>query len=609
MWDVTINVWIISDNLKRHLKDAPCVSALQYWARSGNRDSANISDQRGDERGLKPLYGLSHGSDPGTDATDETDMTDEEDIDVISLASGPSSPVTQKLGSVQVPNGPRRSLRQQPGIGEEDDGDHTEEDVLDMWLKPASNTVSVGPDDWNSVARSHSRPSQPDAMIWNHSEVDRAARTAQPAAIRRQPELEASLACGTLSRLDLSDHPDVFQQLCIRAYMRNFHPIFPFLHASTLQSSSVLRPVIAAVGSISSNSPNILGQGRQLLEAARRAIIAEFDRPVQGSPEAVTTLLQAAVLVQCSILFSEVTMQLKDAYKLHGLVVACAQQFKLFDTSNSSGVRGSVYSTKYTSTWKRWYTSEETIRTMLMLYILDAELSITQGHKPLLDHGPAKVPQALSDTLFLATTAENWLVLYDEDEASQKSCLTAYCKLESIAAAIFEARIDDLLTEQRTLRIEKRLQELYTEYLSDTKFQSNDKMGLILLWHLCFLSLSTTSSVLNRTLSHNLSELDKADQDYILDWSRSTAGQRSMLHALAIKQIVVESPMIQEPPLHFPQAVFVAALCIFCFIKFGSFPIDDLAKSELASISYPELEMAGVGATQLVDGLDLSTLR
>lgn len=78
-----------------------------------------------------------------------------------------------------------------------------------------------------------------------------------------------------------------------------------------------------------------------------------------------------------------------------------------------------------------------------------------------------------------------------------------------------------------------------------------------------------------------------------------------MLHALAIKQIVVKWPLVQEPPLHFPQVVFLAGLCMYCFVRFGSFQIEDSNGSSFVAAEFPELELDRMDVSSALTELSL----
>lgn len=361
--------------------------------------------------------------------------------------------------------------------------------------------------------------------------------------------------------LDLAPYSDTFLQLCAQVYFRNLHPLFPFLHTNTIRSSKPLLPVIAAVGILSSNSLKILAQGRQLLQLVHNTVQARFDHSVKENSGTASELLQAAVLLLCTVLVSDAQTQFRDAYKLYGIITAHAQKSGLFSARHPSKSGKNVSFRRQTHNWKTWCATEEKFRAILMLYVFDAELLITQGHETLLDHGPTKVPQASSDSLFSAASLEEWTVLYRQENTPQPSCLTAYSRLGSIGAAICEAHVNHTMTTERIHRLEKRLQDLYVDFLESPAESPSDVMGLKLLWHASFISLCTDPQVLNKALIEDVSQLDDRRQRYVREWSSSTAGQGSVLHALVIKQIMIKWPILQEPPLHFPQVVFLAGSC------------------------------------------------
>lgn len=560
-------------------------------------------------------------------------------VDVISLSSE-TSPVFQTQEQTSIKHDDSRpatkGLKAAADEEEENDAEHTDEDILGMWLKPSTVSQSAG------LGRSAQKNefSSPAPMVWS-SNVHARGRSVQsgrkrsrseflgqeheagmpnskrefsrivedarepPTEERRDETHSKDSACSILHQLDLSPHPEPFLQYCVRAYTRNFEPTFPFLHTNTIRSSKTLLPVIAAVGCHSLSPPKLLEQGQSLLEQVRRSIMAEFERTVRGTPKMVVRLIQAAVLVQCIALFSPIQTQISEAYILHTKIVACAQRFGLFETKHPRKSGSNNPSVKQTDEWNKWCATEETIRTVLMLYILDSEFLASHGQKRVLDRDLLKEMQASSDAIFESSSLESWASLYHQKLASDQSCLTAYAKLGGIAAAISEAWINNVLSSQRANRFEARLCDLLIELVGDDAGESMPNPGLNLLWHAAFISLYTPFKLLEKVSSPGLECLSEEEQQHLQQWSKSTAGQRSILHALAIKQILAGPPFIQVLPLHLSQAAVTAGLCFFCFIKYGSFPVDDLARADFTSIDYPELELIDFDAALHVAELDL----
>lgn len=89
------------------------------------------------EQDSGPFYGTDGESGSETDQTDDI-----ETIDMVSLGSGPDSPVAKKQQASAAQNDLGYGSGGRGSLAQPEDGDHTDEDVLDMWLKP-STTASL----------------------------------------------------------------------------------------------------------------------------------------------------------------------------------------------------------------------------------------------------------------------------------------------------------------------------------------------------------------------------------------------------------------------------------------------------------------------------------
>lgn len=102
-----------------------------------------------------------------------------------------------------------------------------------------------------------------------------------------------------------------------------------------------------------------------------------------------------------------------------------------------------------------------------------------------------------------------------------------------------------------------------------------------------------------------MSKLDEADRDYTVKWALSSAGQRCVLHVVAIKQFMDDMPASNIQPLHVPRTLLFAAVCLLCFVKYGSFDVEQL---EISCSQEPPLQHLGqirVSPGLLLADLDL----
>jgi len=292
-----------------------------------------------------------------------------------------------------------------------------------------------------------------------------------------------------------------------------------------------------------------------------------------------TSLIQAALLLQNCALLSGADSYLSDAGQMQNRAVKCAASIKLHETQHRTKHLGLSKAFDCYSSWQSWLSTEEKIRTVLALYYQDAELATVYHRPPLLDHGPSKVSQAAPDHVFTAPFSGYGSTSSNFTHMSNGSSWSLCTELTSIIASITEARLQKKLSLQRVERFENALQVLYHELLRVIANDCDDLLALRVLWHSAFLPLYTSFSVIRKCLSQDMSKLDEADRDYITEWATSSAGQRCVLHAVAIKQFIEDMPASNVQPLHVPRTVLFAAVSLICFIRYGSFDVKRLEES------------------------------
>ena len=118
--------------------------------------------------------------------------------------------------------------------------------------------------------------------------------------------------------------------------------------------------------------------------------------------------IQATVMVQtCALLLGD-DKYMSEATDTHQIMLKQAQSINLFDTKPTSELRLPRADQDRNMEWQEWIRSEERIRTVVVLYIRDAELSAICQTVPVLNHGSSNIPRAASDELFFSDTLQSW---------------------------------------------------------------------------------------------------------------------------------------------------------------------------------------------------------
>ena len=180
-------------------------------------------------------------------------------------------------------------------------------------------------------------------------------------------------------------------------------------------------------------------------------------------------------------------------------------------------------------------------------------------------------------------------------------------KLQGVIAAIAEARMKRTLDQGRIERLERVLHRVYAELLMPTLSATLDELGLQLLWHSAWISLYTSFDVLEKAVTHDLDQLGEIERLDLKDWATSSAAQRCVLHAAAIKEMAEQHRSMEAAPSYGPRVLYLAALCILVVTRYGSLDTEQSIMKEATVLEFPEFSQAGLSIPNLLHELDVAT--
>ena len=191
-------------------------------------------------------------------------------------------------------------------------------------------------------------------------------------------------------------------EICVRAYARHVHPVFPIVHTSTLRSNkqSPVYYAAATIGSMTISSSGIQKRRDRLYQEVRDNLMAVAEAEHELSLQEAFEWLRAGILLRFAALVSADPNFPSGAMESHILLVRWAQRFKLLKMKNRVKVRSHGSLAQHRSAWQTWIQYEEQARTILALYVQDTELTLAHQSQPLLDHRSSVLPQVASDELF-----------------------------------------------------------------------------------------------------------------------------------------------------------------------------------------------------------------
>ncbi len=289
------------------------------------------------------------------------------------------------------------------------------------------------------------------------------------------------------------------------------------------------------------------------------------------------------------------------AESFHGTIIAWVRQAGMFQVQSSlarfnPGVNHDDAALE--STWKSWTQAEEAIRVVLALRIHDSEFAAIFHHEPLLRHYAKKLPQCCPDESFNANTALKWRDVMVKMQqhgcrpdqqplmSRSQSCddsaavemmplhqafIHCYALLAGLVAEICELRCgemgDEALDKYRGLLM--AWQQANSTSSNSRENSNRDDNHLMVLWHEAFMFLYLDMDLLERFLGRDGTS-STADQDAacIRDWVASPQGSLCAMHAMLVYKRLETLPIITEPGIHVPKALFYAGLVIYTHVKF-----------------------------------------
>jgi len=386
-----------------------------------------------------------------------------------------------------------------------------------------------------------------------------------------------------------------FLNLCLRAYFKSFHPVFPIIHAATFRPSktnAVLVLSMCSIGSLMTGHPRALQRGIQLFERLNKAILSNWETLICKGPDEHMALVQAALLGQSFGMLSGQAKHLVLVDTFHGTIVAWARRAKLFQKRSRQPTHQDLE-----GEWREWARGEERSRFALAVRIHDAEIASTLHHETMLPLVPKEMIVTHGDALFFAANPQDWKALHGDNLAHtgaltpDVSCgyatldalharllsipmyhhFSIYSALEDILSAIIEARTNETLETGYIHEIHFCLMAFRKHYRQSPSASKTEALqgGIIILWHFLFISLHADSDMLEKSIGRDGPEPNPSDLAKTREWARSADGKRTAAHAIMIKKNLEHFPLTSEPAIHVPRAMFASAICLFCYSKYG----------------------------------------
>jgi hypothetical protein len=221
---------------------------------------------------------------------------------------------------------------------------------------------------------------------------------------------------------------------------------------------------------------------------------------------------------------------------------------------------------------------------------------------------------AADEDVFNAPNASRWMARILSKSSTRetqlptpidaKSQFSFYVTLQDIHAMICESQSRELLTanSQHLKRLSNDLINWHRRFEDERSIATDsDSFDLIILWHTAFMNLLVDFNKLERGLGRDGLHIPSLESDiaYAVNWSKSTAADRCILHAFAIQNALSHMRLKTEPAIHVPHCAFLAGITAYSCLRFRRPamlarhpPHQDPSSSRLLS-DFPEFNFHG----------------
>lgn len=441
-----------------------------------------------------------------------------------------------------------------------------------------------------------------------------------------------------------------YLNLCLQLYFTHFHPIFPVVHAGTFRPRSwniLLTISMCSIGSLFIGSPEATAQGHQLYGRLNKAILASWENHLSEPKQSTLPIVQAAMLGQTFGLLSGKSGDRFMTEMFQGTLLVWARKLNAFRMTEQEVLKTRLTGTALSHAWRAWARDEECRRLGLALYIHDTETAGLFLRDPLLRHQHTTYSLCSTDSVFEASTAEEWHRRYlrdssrsgkmspmtiaewiqrkhdDEIEDPLSSCIAsssfvAYAILANLGAQGMELVRLEVPPSTDLEANAHALARWYSNYVCKIHDGSADPQCLRVLCHHYSMLLYADMASLETAMGHH-----SKPEDIVVaqDWATSPRASCAMLHASLLQKHAAEMKLGTVPPIHLPRAVFSAGLVFTAFNRFSSpartVELMSQHKSEILNMPGAAAFAQGIGqqpaqmACELCDNLTrrLPTLR
>lgn len=404
----------------------------------------------------------------------------------------------------------------------------------------------------------------------------------------------------------------VFLDAALHMFFERFVPTFPVLHRATFVFKECTHPLLLnaiAIGSLYMGPKSALAKGEALWRLAQMAATTSWQSIMKHrAPYDACNgfqLVTAALLGQVYASLSRNRGLRTTSQIFHGLAFYWARHCGMTDvepfTSQDLPAPDAPEGVKMHK-WRTWVARETQRRVILALYILDGQIAQMSGDPTSVRHASNQLTQPSSEAAFAAETVNEWIVQM-QNEPDQRasfrdifrslfprtsilpapdrlySAFSCRVVLEGLQSLVSECDEKDgaAIGVPTRSEIRRALAQFHGSISANPQNSAVETMEILLRWHAICLDAAMDSSLLCRYVCsrHNVVQhiygggrRVKPNLDLIA-WCNTDDARRTLLHAVAIHDIVEQLPRGRAHAVHMPTSLFAAATVYSVFSLVG----------------------------------------
>lgn len=427
-------------------------------------------------------------------------------------------------------------------------------------------------------------------------------------AVHNVSQMVASLSSTVTAAVDATSLTSVFLDECLHMFFVRFIPTFPVLHRATFvfrESSQPLLLNAMAIGSLYLGPKASVAKGEALWRLAHIAIATSWESLIthRGSYDACqgVQLVLTALLAQVYGALSKNRNIRITSQASHALGFFWARQCALSDiepytVTDLPSLTASASEKEHC--WRTWVAKEIQKRALLGHYVLDGLIAQMTGEPPSVRHAANLLGLPSAESAFEARTADEWLYHMCSQEVvshSFKSILKSLFLpaghlhriphtasafslrviLEGLQSLVSDCDSDGIGTVgvPSMFELRRALARVYESITTSSHLSHTERLETYLRWHTICLDACGNSSILCNSLCSRFGivqkvsrsgSISKSDLD-LVSWANTEDARRTLLHAIAIQEIVDQLPRGRAHVIHMPYSLFAAATvyCVF----------------------------------------------